>query len=115
MPNVFPDSRQHVNHTPRGMTQGPGGMWVPVFCANCGVEGGKCPEKNMTFIFWLCNACFKTHGQITGTMVVPDKVFFDKIAQEQKEAHGRYLSHDELLQVVAEDSSPLATLLKEAK
>jgi len=48
-------------------------------------------------------------------MVVPDKVFFDKVAQEQQEAHGRTLTHDELLAVVAEDSSPLATLLKEAK
>lgn len=113
--DILPDSRQHVDHTPKGMTQGPGGMWVPIFCANCGIEGGKCPTQNMTFLFWLCTKCFETHGHITTTMVVPDKVFFDRIAQEQMEAYGRWLSHNELLQVVAEDSTPLATLLKEAK
>lgn len=110
--NILPDSRQHVNHTPRNMMQGPGGMWVPVFCANCGVHGGSCPEGNMTFIFYLCQKCVDTHGMIAGTMLMPDEVFFEIVKQEQMEAHGHYLDQKEMAAVIEADDSPLAKLLK---
>jgi hypothetical protein len=109
--DVLPDSRAKDTKA-RIFT--PTGTWIPVFCANCGVHGGSCPEES-TFLFYLCNACFKTYGEIAGTMAVPDKEFYDKIVQEQDETYGRQLSHNELLQVVQEDSTRLATLLKEAK
>lgn len=109
---LLPDCRTHVDHTPRGMIQGPGGMWVPVFCANCGVDGGMCPEVNMTFIFYLCKKCADTYGEIAGTMMMPDEVFFEKMRQEQMASYGRYLNQDELTVIVEEDASPLATLLK---
>jgi hypothetical protein len=114
MADIFPDSRLHLNHTPRGMVQSKRGTWLPVFCANCGAPGGHCPETS-TFLFYLCNGCFAKHGAITGTMAVPDKEFYEKVAQEQMETYGRPLSHNELLKVVAEDSSALSKLLKEAK
>ena len=41
--DVLPDSRLKYIHTPKGMMQGPGGTWVPYFCANCGKESGWCP------------------------------------------------------------------------
>jgi hypothetical protein len=110
--DILPDSRLRTIVTPRGMIQGPGGMWVPVFCANCGADGGMCPEENMNFLFYLCNKCFETHGQIAGTMVMPDEVFFEKLKQEQMASYGRYLTQDELRAVVEADASPLATLLK---
>ena len=112
--DVLPDSRLKLLHTPRGMLNGPGGTWIPFFCANCGKHCGSCPETS-TFLFYLCPKCFETHGAIAGTMTVPDKDFFDRVAQEQQEVHGRSLTHLELVRVVQEDSSPLATLLKEAK
>jgi len=110
--DVLPDSRAK-NAKGRVFTKT--GAWIPIFCANCGKEGGKCPEENMTFMFWMCNQCFSTHGHITTTMVVPDKVFFDKIANEQKEAYGRQLTNLELQKVIVDDCTPLATLLKEAQ
>lgn len=112
---LLPDSRTHVNHTPRGMIQGPGGMWVPVFCANCGHDGGMCPEQNMTFIFYLCKKCADTHGEIAGTMMMPDEVFFEKLKQEQLQGFGHYLDQNELAAVVEVDATPLARLLKEGK
>jgi hypothetical protein len=111
-PNILPDSRAR---NPKGLIfNSPMGTLVPVFCANCGAHGGHCPEQNMTFLFYQCSECHTKYGQITGTMVMPDEVFFEKMAQEQLAAHGRYLTELELAKVVAEDSSPLATLIKEA-
>ena len=111
MTEILPDSRAK---TTRGRIFRPDGCWVPVFCANCGKEGGLTPEES-TFIFWMCNPCFASKGHITGTMVVPDHEFYQRLAQEQQERYGRAATHNELLQIVAEDCTPLATLLKEAK
>ena len=109
--DLLPDSRLKTIHTPKGMIFGPGGTWVPVFCANCGADGGLCPETS-TFLFYLCNKCAETYGDIPGTMMMPDEVFFQKLKDEQMASYGRYLSHEELLAVVEADASPLATLLK---
>ena len=110
-PDVLPDCRAK---SARGLVSTRSGTWAPVFCANCGKRGGLCPEGS-TFIFWLCNPCFETNGPITGTMVVPDQAFYERMAIEQQESYGRALTHNELLQVVAEDASPLARLIKEAR
>jgi hypothetical protein len=110
--DILPDSRAK-NTKERIFTAN--GVWIPIFCANCGVHGGSCPEENMTHVFYICNKCFKTYGEIAGTMAVPDAVFFEKVKQEQLEAHGRFLTHEELAGVVEEGTTPLAKLLKEAK
>lgn len=108
---ILPDSRAK---TTRGRIFAKSGTWVPVFCANCGKHGGSCPEES-TFLFYLCNPCFASKGEIAGTMVVPDKAFYDTLAAEQQAAFGRPATRQELLQVIAEDASPLATLIKETK
>lgn len=110
--NILPDSRAKET---KGRVFTAGGVWVPFFCANCGRECGTCPEENMNFLFYLCKSCFQTHGEITGTMIMPDEVFFAKVAEEQLASYGRYLTHEEMLKVVEEDASPLATLLKDAR
>lgn|SRR4051812_17930216 len=111
MADVLPDSRAK---TPRGLVFVGSQAWEPVFCANCGKEGGLCPAES-TFMFYLCNPCFASKGHITGTMVVPDQEFYTKLAYEQQATYGRAATHNELLQTIAEDSTSLATLLKEAK
>jgi NAD-dependent SIR2 family protein deacetylase len=111
-PDILPDSRARET---KGRIFTANGTWVPVYCANCGRNGGSCPEENMTFAFYLCNACVKTYGEVAGTMMVPDQVFYDKVRDEQMEAFGRPLAHHELLCTIEQDSSPLATLLKEAR
>jgi len=111
MQDILPDSRAK---TTRGAVMRGSVAWVPVFCANCGKDGGLCHELS-THMFYLCNGCFKTYGEIAGTMAVPDSVAIANMVAEQEEAYGRQLSHNELLQVVADDNTPLATLLKEFK
>lgn len=108
-PDLLPDCRAH---TTRNRVFTPNGAWVPVFCANCGHDGGLVPEENMTFVFYLCNKCAETYGKITGMMMMPDEVFWERLRQEQLASHGRYLSLDELAAVVEADASPLATLIK---
>src|SRR6266550_120985 len=107
MSEVLPDSRP-AHSTGSKMLNG--SWWAPIFCANCGAPGGMAPEENMTFIFWLCTPCFESHGEIVKTYVMPDEVFWEKVKQEQLALYGRYLTEQELVDVVAADASPLATL-----
>jgi len=111
-PDILPDSRLV---RPRGAVHRPDGWWQPIFCANCGADGGLVPEANMTFVFWLCDRCAATHGQIAGTMMMPDEVFWERVKQEQIATYGRFLTEAELAAIVAADASPLATLLKERR
>jgi len=110
MAEILPDSRARDASR---ILMGHGGVWVPVFCANCGADGGMVPEDNMTFAFYLCRPCAETHGAIAGMMMMPDEVFFERLKQEQLEAHGRFLTEQELIAIVEADASPLAKLIKE--
>ncbi len=110
--NVLPDSRSQQLRN--GQYRG-GMWWVPIYCANCGGEGGLVPEDTTNFVFYLCNDCFALCGEITNTYVMPDEVFWEKVKQEQVEKYGRYLTQVELERVVAEDASPLATLIKQRR
>lgn len=107
--DVLPDCRARET---RGRIFTARGVEVPIFCANCGVPGGSCPEENMTFLFYLCQKCAETYGAIAGVMLMPDEVFFQKLKEEQEESYGRYLTAEELAAVVAEGTSPLAKLIK---
>jgi len=110
---VLPDSRPRVV---RGARIGIGGVyWVPIFCYNCGAAGGQVPEENMTFVSWLCNKCAPTYGLQANEMLLPDEVFWQKVKEEQMGAYGRLLTTDELVTIVEEDASALATLLKEGR
>lgn len=109
--DILPDSRAKVT---RGRVfDKHGTCWLPVFCANCGKEGGLVTES-CTFAFWICNPCEKTHGHITGLMRVPDQQFYENMAQEQIAYAGRPMTHQELLAAAANGPSPLATLIREA-
>lgn len=108
--DLLPDSRARETKN-RIFT--PFGCWIPVFCANCGKDGGSCPEDNMTFLFYLCGDCAKKYGEIAGTMMMPDEVYFEKLRQEQMATYGRYLTQEEIAAIYEADDSPLAKLLKE--
>lgn len=88
-------------------------MWTPIFCANCGGDGGLVPEENNSFAFYLCPACYESHGHLAGMMVEPDQVFWERIQQEQLEKYRRTLSKEELQQITDEGGTPLAKLIKE--
>jgi hypothetical protein len=111
MPDLLPDCRARM---PIGaVNRGVLGTWLPVFCANCGADGGLVPEENMTFLFYLCNTCAETYGQVANVMLMPDEVFYAKVAEEQLARYGRYLTPEEWGQVGEDPSHPLWTVLRD--
>lgn len=111
-PDILPDSR------PSRITKSvwyAGAWWTPIYCANCGADGGIVPEENMTFAFYICTPCYEKHGAILNMYLMPDEVFWEKMKQEQLERYGHYLSEQELEEVIREDTSPLARLIKQRR
>lgn len=92
---------------------GPMGWMEPSFCINCHRRGPDVPSENMRHFSWLCNPCFKVHGDALAGMVMSDQVWWEQAKQESLEKYGRELTHEELAAVAAADVSPLATLLRE--
>jgi hypothetical protein len=61
-----------------------GRMWMEkVFCVNCGCDGGAVTPEWAAHIFYLCDECAKTYGQIDGAVQVPDEV----VRGERPEGH----------------------------
>ena len=58
--------------------------WEPIFCANCGRDGGYVPKDTVKHAFWLCNDCWEKHGTIAGALAVPDEQFWKKVAEDSK-------------------------------
>jgi hypothetical protein len=106
---LLPDCRaQH----PSSIFRGTAGIWVPVFCANCGAEGGLVPSEGMTFLFYLCNTCAETYGQLAGTMLMPDELYYERLAQEQLARYGRYLTPREWGQISEDPAHPMWTVIQ---
>jgi hypothetical protein len=80
---LLPDSRARVaSGAVRG--RGPDGVervWVPAYCANCGVQHGHVTETALA-IFVLCTRCDEQHGVPAGCLRAPVEVFAEQIAEE---------------------------------
>ena len=80
--DILPDSRPE---RPKGAKQINATWWMPIYCANCGHDGGLVPEDNMTFAFYLCQSCADTWGPIAHTYMEPDAVFWRRVAEDRKD------------------------------
>lgn len=109
----LPDSRLAVIATVKGAVWRCGRWWEPIYCANCGTDGGLV-TGDITFSFWLCQKC-EQFGHIDGTWAVPDRIFWAKVELEQRERYGRLLTEPEVQTVVEADASPLATLIQQGR
>lgn len=107
--DILPDSRARET---KGRVFTPCGTYIPVFCANCGADGGYVTEESITHFFYLCNSCVGKYGPIAATMTIPDEVFFQQMKELQLATYGRILTDEELVAIVEANASPLATLLK---
>jgi hypothetical protein len=103
--NVLPDCR--LARTERTILRD-GDGWVPVFCANCSVEGPQVPAKNCTFAFWLCNACAGKWGELAGTYLMPDEVFFKVVAEESAG-----MAEHEIIEALKDDHHTLTKLARD--
>lgn len=87
---------------------------IPLYCASChGDSGWVVPEENCTFACYLCNLCAEKFGNIAGTMLMPDEVFWRKVAEEQLNQVGRLMTIEELASVESSTCNALSTLLRE--
>ena len=115
-PEILPDSRmKNPTRAVRDRFAGFGLNWIPIYCANCGADGGLVPEENCDFAFYLCQPCADRWGKIAGTMMVPDEVFFARVKSVQIEKYGRELTPPEVLMELQDESSVLSKLAKERK
>lgn len=110
MADILPDSRlkRPVNTVMRH-----GILWMPIFCANCGADGGLVPEENCTFAFYQCDPCNLKYPTIPGTHVEPDSVFWEKVKQAQLEKYGRELSPNEIIEALKDENNILSKLAKD--
>ena len=87
---------------------------IPLYCASCHCDSGwVVPEENCTFACYLCDRCAETFGNIAGTMLMPDEVFWAKVAEEQLNQVGRLMTIEELALAETSTCNPLSTLLRE--
>ena len=106
---ITPDSRTKA---PKNVQLHRGLNWVPIYCANCGDDGGFVPEENTTFVFYLCNPCAEKLPPIEGTYVMPDAVYWEKVKNAQLEDYGRLLSTHEIAAELENPDSQLSKLKK---
>jgi hypothetical protein len=81
MREILPDSRAKVA---RGLKWSAawGCMAIPIFCANCGKDGGFVPEDHCDFASYLCNDCVREHPLPVGVYVTPDEAFWARVAAD---------------------------------
>lgn len=90
--------------------------YVPIFCANCGCDGGWVPQDSIEatgFAFYLCNPCAEKWAPLAGTYMVPDDVFWEKVKQTQIETYGRELSGEEVAEALKDDQHILTKLARD--
>ena len=107
-PEILPDCRAREG---RGAIETPHGWWEPVYCGNCGKDGGIVPS-DMSFAYYACDDCAAKLGPAPGMMFIPDELFWKKVIGEQLEKYGRLLSPREILTVAREGIGALSKLLR---
>jgi hypothetical protein len=101
--NPLPDCR---TREPKGAVNHLGYSWISIFCANCGRFGGKVPEDNKEFAFYLCNACADKLPPIEGLYYEPDEEYWQRVHAAQMEKYGRILQPGEILVEMDRGSFP---------
>lgn len=108
--SLYPESRLK---TPKRSIRGAFGInWVPMFCANCGKEGGLVPEDaiNCSFSHYECMDCAAKLGNLDGFFKVPDEVVGMKVREAQLEHEGRELTREEVAVALSSDTHYLSKI-----
>ena len=109
---LLPESRLR---NPKGSKRFMGLNWVPLYCANCGVEGGYVPEDSLScnYSHYECLPCAEKLGELVGHYKVPDEVFWEKVKQAQLEEDGRELTEQEVIEALKDSTHYLTKLTTE--
>lgn len=111
-PDILPNS---VPHERKNIVFRGGVPWVPIFCANCGVDGGWIPEEACDFASYLCDPCAIKWGPSSTEYLMPDEVFWEKVKQAQLEKYGRELSAEEVMEQLKISDSMISKLARDRK
>lgn len=111
MPDILPSS---VAREIRGRVFRGSQAWIPIFCLNCGCDGGMLvePEVGSGWAGYLCDPCAEKWSPMFGTCLVPDEVFQERAQQEQMERYGRLLAPNEVVEALKDGSNSLAKLVR---
>lgn len=105
--DILPDCRARRSV---GEVEIDGITYVQVYCMNCGRKGPVVTKENCTFAGYLCTPCSETWGNIAGTYMMPDQVFFQKCAEAEMEKYGRVLTDEEKRQAMDDPHGTLSKL-----
>lgn len=100
----------------RGVRFKDGIAMVPIYCANCGSDGGFVPEAAVLckqFAFYLCEPCAEKWSPLVDTLCVPDEVVWELAKQEQLEREGRELTPAEIVEALKDEGHYLSKIAKE--
>jgi hypothetical protein len=94
---------------------GNGMEYLYLFCPSCGADGGRVLKTDVphNFAFYQCDDCAAKYGDIAGTYVEPDAVFWAKMHQEQLVKYGHILDEYELSEVMKHGDNSVARLAKD--
>ncbi len=114
MVDILPTSRlKEPKNTVKAAYANMGLEWVPIFCANCGKDGGLVLDGDYKFAFYLCESCAEKWSPLVGTYMEPDAVFWEKVKQAQIEKYGRELTPGETLEALNDSNSIISKLARE--
>ena len=65
------------------------------------------------FAFYLCDDCAVKYGDVAGTWVEPDAVFWQKVREAQLDRHQRELTPVEVVRELDDPSSYLHKLVRD--
>ena len=111
--DLLPSSILTTSHTHKNTKYHIGLNWVPIYCANCGADGGWVPEDTANFAFYLCQPCADKWAPIAGFYIEPDAVFWEKVKKAQIEKEGRELTGAEVAECLKDDTHYLSKLAKD--
>ena len=93
-----------------------GVKWIPIYCANCGCDGGYVPEPSKDFAFFLCDEnqknCAAAWSPLVDHMIVPQEKFWEVARQEQLERLGREMTPVEVCDAIRDPNHWLHSLLR---
>jgi len=111
-PDLLPNSI--AVRSPKVVVWPNGQKWIPIFCANCGKDGGMVQETEFdlvkNFAFYLCDPCAAKWSPMTNTALSPDEAFWKKVRQAQLEAFGRELTAQEIIEALKDENHILTKL-----
>lgn len=94
--------------------------YTPLFCANCGADGGMVPEyvpqvQGYNFAFYLCDPCAEKWSALAGTMLIPDQAYWLKLREMQMSDYGHELTSEEVVIELQNPTSKLSRFVSERR